>query len=198
MKLHPSIVQALRSAIVMFVAVVALSSCEVPLEPLASREFVIRQGEHYASPRLFERFETQKLSFRATFDESARYTLEDPAMQSNKNKLMGFSDCSGLHHENSARFAWQWYNSQLEIYAYCYVDSVRIEKFISPVNLNEENLYEIAATDQEYVFYLNGERATTVARKSNCNEGVNYVLYPYFGGSVPAPHNVMIKIEMVK
>jgi hypothetical protein len=197
MKIHHSIILALRGFVVVL-AIFGLSSCELLDEPVASQQFVIRQGEHYASPRLYQQFDSQKLSFNATFDESAMYTLEDPAMQSNKNKLMGFSDCSSLHHENSARFAWQWYNSQLEIYAYCYVDSVRIEKFISTVNLNEENLYEITATDDEYVFYLDGERKTAIERVSDCNRGTNYILYPYFGGSIPAPHNVTIEIKMVK
>jgi hypothetical protein len=198
MKRHLSIVRALRSSIAIFAAFAALSSCEEPLEPVAARQFVIWEGEHYASPRLFERFETQTLSFRATFDESAMYAIEDPAMQADKNKLMGFSDCNCSFQKNSASIAWQWNNSQLEIYAYSYVDSVRIEKFLSYVNLNEENLYEITATGGEYVFYLNGERRTAIPRTSNCSEGVNHIVYPYFGGPVPAPHNVTIEIEMVK
>lgn len=183
----------------LFASVLLLSSCELPFENVTpSRNFVIRAGDHYCSPRLYETFNSGKLAFKATFDESAKYEFGDPALQTSKNKLMGFSDCGSLHHENSARFGWQWFNNRVEIFAYCYVDSMRIEKFIAPVNLNEENVYEIVATDSEYVFYLNGERKESVERTSTCSDGIKYMLYPYFGGTETAPHDVNIKIEMIK
>jgi len=195
----PSLIIKKQTRLLFLMASLMVCSCEMPFEKeLATREFLIRTGEHYSTPRLVETFKSDKLAFKATFDESAMYDLDDPALQTSKNKLMGFSDCSSLHHENSARFAWQWYNNKLEIFAYCYVDSVRIEKFIGTVNLHEENLYEIVPTSEEYVFYLNGERKTAVERTAVCDEGVNYMLYPYFGGTLPAPHDVRIGIEMVK
>ena len=174
-------------------------SCDLPFdEEPVSRHFLIRQGEHYSTPRLMETMDSRTIKFKATFDESARYTLDDASMQTNKNKLMGFSDCSSLHHENSARFGWQWFNDQLEIYAYCYVDSVRIEEFLQAIDINEENLYEITKTDGQYIFYINGDRKTAISRSHDCKSGVSYVLYPYFGGSVPAPHDVRIKIWMIQ
>jgi len=174
-------------------------SCDLPFdEESASRDFLIRQGEHYSTPRLMETMDSGIIKFKATFDESARYTLDDPSMQSNKNKLMGFSDCSSLHHENSARFGWQWFNEQLQIYAYCYVDSVRVEEFLQTIDINEENLYEITKTGEQYIFYINGDRKTAISRSGHCESGVSYVLYPYFGGSVPAPHDVRVRIEMIQ
>lgn len=181
----------------------ALTSCEIHLEnpfekDLSSREFLIRAGEHYSTPRLMETFDGERLAFRATFDESAKYDLGDPALQTNKNKLMGFSDCSSEHHENSARFGWQWFNNRLEIYAYCYSGGQRLEQFVGSVELDKENLYEIARTPDQYVFFLNGEKKASIARENVCSGGANYMLYPYFGGSVPAPHDVRIDIEIVK
>src|SRR5688500_2656034 len=155
-------------------------SCDLPFdEEPVTRDFLIRQGEHYSSPRLMETMDSRAIKFKATFDGSARYTLDDASMQMNKNKLMGFSDCSSLHHENSARFGWQWLNEQLEIYAYCYVDSVRVEEFLQTIDINEENLYEITKTDEQYIFYINGERKTAISRSGDCESGVSYVLYPY-------------------
>lgn len=184
--------------VVFVLAVIALGSCEAPVEEdeTLRREFLIRAGEHYATPRLLETVSSSNLKFRATFDESASYTLDDPSMQANMNKLMGFSDCGNLHHENSARFAWAWLDNQLKIYAYCYVDSIRVHTFVGTVNLNEENLYEIRIEGDSYVFYLNGERKAEVTRKPECEDGIKYMLYPYFGGSVPAPHDVRVKIVM--
>jgi hypothetical protein len=181
------------------VACLLSTACDLPFEEeLTSTQFLIRTGEHYASPRLMEQFNSQKLTFNAKFDESAMYDLGDPALQSNKNKLMGFSDCNSQHHANSARFAWQWLNNRLEIWAYCYVNSVRVEEFIATVNLNEEYLYEIVVTGTDYIFYLGGERKVAVPRAQVCSEGLNYMLYPYFGGTAPAPHDVRIEIQVLK
>lgn len=179
------------------IALIALASCDVPFEPEASRDFVISEGQHYATPRLYETFHENKLAFRATFDESAKYNLGDASLQSNINKLMGFSDCGAHHHANSARFGWLWDRDQVEIYAYCYVDSVRIHQAIAKVKLNEENLYEIATTESAYVFFINGEKKAAIEKGNVCADGVRYMLYPYFGGSAPAPHDVRVAIEMV-
>lgn len=194
----PSLKLNKQTSLFFLMASFMVFGCEMPFEKeLVTRQFVVRAAEHYSTPRLVETFKSNKLVFNATFDESAMYDFNDPALQTNKNKLMGFSDCGSQHHENSARFAWQWYNDRLEIFAYCYLNGVRTEKFIGTVELHEENRYEIARTSEEYVFYLNGERKAAVERRAVCQEGVNYMLYPYFGGSVPAPHDVRITIEMV-
>lgn len=193
-------IKALQSLLWACGLFITFAACDdLPFErEVSTREFLIRTGEHYSTPRLMETLKSGKLAFRATFDESARYQLADATLQESKNKLMGFSDCNSLHHENSARFAWQWFNDRLEIYAYCYVDSTRVEQFVAPVNLNEENLYEIAATSDEYIFYLNGEKKAAIRRTVRCDDGLNYILYPYFGGTMPAPHDVRIEIQMVK
>lgn len=193
-------IERLRSFLWACGLIIAFAACDdLPFErELSTREFLIRTGDHYSTPRLMETFQSEKLAFKATFDESAKYQLSEASLQDSKNKLMGFSDCNSLHHENSARFAWQWFNDRLEIYAYCYVDSTRVEQFVAPVNLNEENLYEIAATSDEYIFYLNGEKKAAIRRTVRCDDGLNYILYPYFGGTMPAPHDVRIEIQMVK
>lgn len=179
---------------------IALAGCEdLPFEkePVTVREFVIRAGEHYASPRLMETTKVKKVTFLATFDESARYAFADESQQADINKLMGFSDCATHHHENSARFGWRWFNEQLEIHAYCYVDSVRVHELVGTVDIGDENRYEITATSDAYEFFINGEMKATIARTQTCEEGLNYMLYPYFGGTVSAPHDVRIKIQML-
>jgi hypothetical protein len=176
---------------------IAFSSCEPAPDDLFVRHFNIEEGEHFSTPRLAEMLQSRSLRFKATFNETAKYDLGDRALQSNKNKLMGFSDCNSMHHENSARFGWQWFDNKLEIYAYCYVNGERIEKFIGIVNPGEENLYEIELKDEAYVFYLNNETAVGVERGSTCEKGIFYLLYPYFGGSVAAPHDVRIDISMI-
>ena len=180
---------------------VCLIACEeLPVESgeVTAKEFLIPVGGHYATPKLMETTETKSMAFRATFDESAQYELEDASLQSNINKLMGFSDCNSHHHLNSARFGWRWFDNELQIHAYCYVDSIRLHEIVGTVDINEENLYEISVTEDAYLFFLNGEQKVSIPRKGSCNEGLNYMLYPYFGGSVPAPHDVRIKVQILE
>lgn len=176
-----------------FLCAMALSGCEPEVAPL--RTFQIKKGEHYATTRVVETLQDSKLTFEAKFNSSAKYDLGDVALQSSKNKLMGFSDCNSLHHENSARFAWQWYNNRLEIYAYCYVNTERIEKFIGVVNLDEFNTYEISISETYYTFTLNHGQSILVERGNVCRAGLFYMLWPYFGGSQPAPHDIAIEVK---
>ncbi len=173
---------------------VILSSCEEEAD--LYQTFVIRKGEHYATTRKVQMLQSTKLSFEAVFDRSAIYHFETRAEQDAKNKLLGFSDCNSLHHQNSARFAWQWFDEELEIYAYCYVNGERVEKFVGTVELNEVNHYEIRLTNNEYVFFLNGYEPVRIERSPPCTTGAYYMLWPYFGGSLPAPHQVNIRIKL--
>ncbi|UII26213.1 hypothetical protein LVD15_23400 [Fulvivirga maritima] len=108
--------------------VFSLAACEVeidnPLERNANEWYTIRAGSHSSNP-MPEGFSDDELVFTALFDSSAVYKTEAEANQADINKLMGFSDCGAHHHENSARFGWRWYNDELQVFAYCYVDGVR-------------------------------------------------------------------------
>lgn len=168
--------------------------CEPEAELM--RTFVIRKGEHYAHPRVVESLQSRTLVFDAMFNETAIYHFGYLAWQSNKNKLLGFSDCNSLHHENSARFAWQWFNERLEVYAYCYANGERIESFVGVVDLNKFSRYRIEIKEDHYTFILNNERPVYIKRGNRCDRGVYYMLWPYFGGQVPAPHDVEIFIRL--
>jgi hypothetical protein len=181
---------------ILFIAlgVMLMTSCEPEADMF--RQFVIRKGEHYSTAHSIQSLQSKSLRFEAKFDGSAEYLFSDEGFQDSKNKLLGFSDCNSLHHQNSARFGWQWYNNQLEIFAYCYVNSQRVEKFIGTVNINEVNLYELFITEDSYVFQLNQGSPVVIERGNVCNTGVYYMLWPYFGGTLPAPHDVTIAVKI--
>ncbi|MBA4056062.1 MAG: hypothetical protein C0490_15210 [Marivirga sp.] len=161
------------------------------------RQFVIPEGEHYSTTRLVQSLQSDNLVFEAKFDASAMYHFQETGFQDSKNKLLGFADCNSLHHENSARFAWQWFNDQLEIYAYCYVNSQRVEKFIGVVSIDELNHYELTLTDDYYIFQLNSDEPVSIERGNVCRAGLYYMLWPYFGGTLPAPHDVSIQLQIL-
>jgi len=167
--------------------------CEPAIEP--TRQFITYKGDHYSWPRLTESLQSNTLTFDARFNETAIYDFGDLALQSDKNKLMGLCDCNSTVHQNSARFAWQWFNNRLEIYGYTYVNGERQEQFVGVVNVGEFNHYEISLTDSHYVFRLNGEEPVYMQRGKGCRTGMYLKLWPYFGGHVPAPHDVLIDIK---
>ncbi|MEO7991296.1 MAG: hypothetical protein ABI663_17225 [Chryseolinea sp.] len=165
-------------------------------EPDLARQFVIEKGEHYATPRLVETLQSNRLTFTAKFGPSCQYTFVETGFQDSKNKLLGFADCNSLHHENSARFAWQWLHDRLEIFAYCYVDGARVEQFITVVELNQENQYEIQLLEDAYMFSVNNQEPIKIERGTACRTGVYYTLWPYFGGTLPAPHDIHLAIQI--
>lgn len=198
-KSHGPFMRGLLMILFVVVSMLLLfTSCEEPIpEMSATHDFVIRNGERYASPRLFERFESQKLAFTAKFDESAVYVIDDATAQSDKNILMGFTDCGSLYTENSADFTWRWVDARLEIYAHSFANGTPTELYLGVVPLNEKNTYEIVVTEGQYVFYINGEQKTAFERLSDCDQVGNYILFPYFGERLPAPHNIKLEIEML-
>lgn len=183
----------MRTLIYLIVALMWMSCEEARFE----RIFLIKEGEHYATHKGVEALQSSTLEFYATFDQTAMYDLGDNALQSNKNKLMGFSDCNSMHHENSARFAWQWYGGKLEIYAYCYVNGARIEQYIGTVEIGEKNKYALRCMPAYYEFRLNNQDAIRIERGTTCDKGFYYMLWPYFGGAIPAPHDITITIERI-
>src|SRR5690554_6022647 len=97
--------------VVVFTAII-LIACEPEADMF--RTFVMKKGEHYSTPRLVQSLQSNTLLFEARFNESAIYKFSEEGFQDSKNKLLGFADCNSQHHDNSARFGWQWFNEQLE------------------------------------------------------------------------------------
>jgi hypothetical protein len=171
-----------------------MMSCEP--EPDLVIRFEIEQNEHYSSPRMARALQSNTLVFRARFNSTAKYDLGSAYFQDSKNKLLGFSDCNSDHHENSARFAWQWNEDRLEIFAYCYVDGQRVERFIRAVELDEFSTYSLSMTESEYIFSIDASEPMRIPRGNVCETGLYYMLWPYFGGTLPAPHDVAIDIQL--
>lgn len=116
------------------------------------------------------------------------------------NKLYGFSE--GYHHWNSARIGWRCVDGlSIELMAYAYVNGERIEKPMIKVKAESTIFCCIQKKIGKYVFKANqpGGSSVTVSidipRKFTIYSLFKlfiYRLYPYFGGSVPAPQDMSI------
>ncbi len=157
-------------------------------------QFVIEAGGHGSGTRVKAHRGTT-LVFEATFDDSAVYETQDPANQSDINKLYGFSDCGSHHQQNSARFGWRWFDGALQILAYTYADGTRSHALVGVVDFDVVGQYRIDVDGAEYVFTLDGNPQVRMPRGCAGNGGIKYRLWPYFGGDETAPHEITIHIE---
>jgi hypothetical protein len=157
-------------------------------------QYTIFKGDQYCDKNNFVPVKLNCLKFKVKFDSSAIYKTSNAANQSDINKLFGFSDNNELHHEYSARFGWRWSDNALRLFAYVYNDGKMSFKELGTVAIDKENDCSISASGDEYIFSLNGN-ATVMPRMSTTPEAEGYMLYPYFGGDEPAPHNISIWIE---
>lgn len=189
----------MKKLVLIFSASLTFTACDIqidsPFEQDQEKVYIIKEGEH-ESNRTPKSFNNNVMSFAAKFDKSAVYQTQIEENQADINKLMGFSDCNDHHQTNSARFGWRWYNNQLEIHAYCYVNGDRVIQYITSVPLDKMNDYQIEIIDNKYIFTVNNTARVEVNKNANCSGGINYMLFPYFGGDETAPHDISVTVHM--
>lgn len=156
-------------------------------------EYLIEEGDHNSTTAVAFASGSEEV-IQAGFDSSAVYETVDPANQGDINKLWGFSDCSDHHHTSSARFGWRWYDDELQIHAYTYVDSVRISQLMGTADLGEVIDLSIELDEDTYIFTM-GSDSAVMDRGCDGSGGIRYMLYPYFGGDETAPHDVTVYVS---
>lgn len=165
--------------------------------PLAGfTKYTIAKGSQSSAQSAFKSVSVDSMVFDVLFDSTAIYTTQLRENQGDINKLYGFSDCSSFHHSNSARFGWRYHKKGLELFAYTYAGGKRSFVSMGSINVNQKYTCTIVAKKGKYVFYLNNSQETLMER--GCNSGLQFRLYPYFGGNETAPHNMNIWIKDVR
>ncbi|MES2331741.1 MAG: hypothetical protein V4539_19195 [Bacteroidota bacterium] len=167
-------------------------------------DYFIPKGQNYStdSTDIVRVGAVNEMKFQFKFDNTAIYTTADPTNQGDVNKLYGFADCVSFttlytiapHHIHSARFGWAWQNQALHIYAYYYTDSVRHFKDLRTVEIGRAYSAGIKLVPNGYEFTLDNKK-DTFPRTCTSTTISGYKLYPFFGGTEPAPHDVHIGIK---
>lgn len=191
---------AMKKLFLLLILAVAWSCDDLYVVP--ETQYQIPQGEHQSkvvNGFFGDKMRTLKsdyMSFTARFDESARYDLQNND-QGDINKLMGFADANSLHHDNSIRFGWRYSIAKdaIEIFGYAYQDGVRNFKYITDVAIQETADFSIQLTEESYVLQVKGEKTLEMDRMVKNTVGVYYLLFPYFGGNEPAPHDVNVFVK---
>jgi len=160
-------------------------------DPQVGTLYKIAKGDHYSTPRKAGFLKDNPLTFVVTFDSTAIYDSDGDL-----NKLYGFSDCNSTHHNNSARIGWRYYGNRLELWAHSYANGVRTMEYIADVPIGKPVTCSISKGGGSYTICV-GAACKVTTRGDVCNTGIYYLLYPYFGGDLPAPHDVYILIKQL-
>jgi hypothetical protein len=175
-----------------------------PPKPSTSdfKRYTIQQGAHECDQRSIKSVSGTSMNFTVKFDSTAIYpaVITDYNHAYDVNKLWGFSE--GLNNQyNSARIGWRWLNNQLELFAYVYVKGTLLRDpvsydppFIKTVAIGSEINCSITVSGSNYIFTVDGNVVKTV-RGSSSTRYSGYQQYPYFGGTLTAPHLINIDIK---
>ena len=166
------------------------------------RLFTIKKGAHYCDQNGLSHVSGTTMSFVAKFDSTAIYpaVITDYNHAYDVNKLWGFSE--GLSNQyNSARIGWRWLNGQLQLFAYVYIKGTLLRDpisydppFIKSVLIGKEVNCSITVSGSKYIFTVDGVTVQT-GRGTTSSTYSGYQQYPYFGGTLTAPHLINIYIK---
>ena len=159
--------------------------------------YTIPKDSFYSDKSAFAVFPYDSLKFISFFDSSAIYKTKDPVNQLDINKLYGFSDNQTFHQYYSARFGWRWSDGGLRLFGYCYNNSVRSFVELCIIKIKSFDTCVISIKDGNYLFRVNGKLKGQIPRAATIVKPYGYMLFPYFGGTEPAPHIVKIYIKEI-
>lgn len=165
--------------------------------------YTIHKGNHRSWPIIFGLLIHPWMERDVVFDETSEYDLEGTEDDDDVNKLFGFGYINGGHHEDSARFGWN-YNKQTgrrRLFAYCYVNGMRIiqeicevlphKRFRLLISIYQNNRYVFMVHDGNENWHQVGISEVAFTH----NKEFKYKLGCFFGGNNPSPHDIKIELK---
>lgn len=172
--------------------------------------FTIRKGRHQDN-RPFSSWPhigRTRMSRTVTFTDPCRYTLPAPH-QFNANKLFGLSFGFFALHKNSARFGWYYdpADDTVVLVAYCYIDGQRNQdtqlRFpeVARVKIGQTVVLRLGQHANGFYFFTARDEHEKVLGMHLSEPfpanlpgfGLTHSLY--FGGALPAPHDMTVRME---
>lgn len=179
--------------------------------PRFKKTFLIKKGHHLSSffIKFFSIKPPRSFIFRVTFHNSWKYDLEN-FEQRDFNKVIGVGFFPS-HKTNSIRFGARYNKNtnKIDVVPYAYINKVRFipkddkgkELILSPCDLNVEYTFVISISKFNYTLRINKEGKNlgqTIIIKKGHNKKFAYLLKPFFGGNITAPHDILTTIELRK
>lgn len=147
------------------------------------------------------------IGFSVLFDDNCKYDL-GTIDQLDINKLIGIS--YGYHHTNSIRIGWRYNTAtdKIELLPYIYTDGKRLPIDELPIILSiptGKMVYGmISQSNNKYKILLytkdTGHSVCTFSSGDKELNKIGYMLFPYFGGNMKAPHkmNIDMSYEVIR
>jgi hypothetical protein len=183
-------------------AVSLIAPAAKPTKTASWQHYTIQEGAHYCDQSSTKSVSGTSMSFKARFDSTCIYPaiITDYNHAYDVNKLYGFSE--GINNQyNSARIGWRWLNDELQLFAYVYVNGTLLRDaisydppFIKTVSIGQDISCNISLSGNNYIFTVDGVIVST-ARGVNSFKYSGYQQYPYFGGTLAAPHLMNFYIQ---
>jgi hypothetical protein len=173
-----------------------------PVKTATWVHYTIQEGAHYCDQSTTKAVSGTSMIFKARFDSTVIYpaVITDYNHAYDVNKLFGFSE--GINNQyNSARIGWRWLNGELQLFAYVYVNGTLLRDpisydppFIKTVAIGQDISCSIAVSGNTYNFTVDGIVVST-PRGTSSSKYSGYQQYPYFGGTLTAPHLMNFYIQ---
>ncbi len=161
-------------------------------------KYKIKSHNHYSGFHIGLTF-GKKVSYVCKFTESCLYDLYSNDNY-DINKLCGFSTTYN-HHYQSGRIGWRCLDGKtIQILTYTYNNHVRSQEVVLGTVLpNEEFECSVEDVESAYIYRFSKSGNTNVVRNPKQPDKVlfKYLLYPYFGGNMSAPHDMEIYVKRV-
>jgi hypothetical protein len=156
---------------------------------------IIEKGTHSSLRTPSMLWRPQRIRYDVTFTESCRYQLP-PVEQSDINKLFGIGYLPH-HHDNSVRFGWRYLDKvdMIEVLAYWYNDGERGWWHLCAVEIGKQWRYDLMVGQSNHSMHVVGKSVPYIVQVQP--RRVGYLLQPYFGGNMTAPHDMEIKMQRV-
>lgn len=169
-----------------------------PLKPMRFKNYKIKKGCHRSGIYFKPFLKKDKLCYEVIFNNSCLYDFKDENRY-DFNKLFGFSQ--GNHRKDSAMFGWRTNNNKIELSAYCYIDGFKRIVILKSIDIDKIYILEIQNKKNTYDFRIISDIGEIILLKKiprYDTKKYGYELFPYFGGSTSAPHDIEIHMEKVK
>ena len=150
---------------------------------------IVRKGTHspIRCPRLVW---SSEQVFEVTFMPSCRYDIGPE--QADINKLFGIG-YPPHHHQHSVRFGWRYDKDvdMVEILGYWYDNGARLWESICYTAIGQKWHYAVKKVGDIHELEVNHRTLKVPVRP----RAVGYLLRPYFGGNMKAPHDIEIQMK---
>ena len=164
--------------------------------------YKIKKGSHYKQGFKVSLTFKDQIRFQCLFDESCVYDLKSNDNY-DINKLYGFGT-SFHHHMQSARVGWRCLdNKNIQLVSYTYdgkswknrlkeqvLGTVRPGQAFTCTITIGDNLYR-------YDFHSEDEKNSVYDPIYRKCWPIRHILFPYFGGNMPAPHDMSLEVTRV-